>query len=142
MRWLWVYGMLTALVLTLSFARALLFFDATVTAATRIHDAMAACVLRAPLAFFHTNPAGRVLNRWVVVARLPGCAVQIHMFGFGFRLAGWLRSSGLWLVGRASGSQVPFDDAATWQSCTCTCPLVCPHPVLASPNQTHMSTST
>jgi ABC-type multidrug transport system fused ATPase/permease subunit len=33
-------------------------------AATRIHDLMARHVLRAPLAFFHTNPTGRIINRF------------------------------------------------------------------------------
>lgn len=34
------------------------------SAATRMNLEMSARVLRAPLAFFHTNPAGRVLNRF------------------------------------------------------------------------------
>ncbi len=33
-------------------------------AATAMHNAMAYHVLRAPLSFFHTNPTGRVLNRF------------------------------------------------------------------------------
>ncbi len=38
---------------------------APLSAATRIHDAMAKHVLRAPLSFFHTNPTGRIINRCV-----------------------------------------------------------------------------
>jgi hypothetical protein len=38
--------MLAALVLVLSMARSWLFFEASVTAATRVHDQMARCVLR------------------------------------------------------------------------------------------------
>lgn len=63
-RWLMVYGILTAGVITVSLVRSGLFFWATMRAATRIHDTMLVRVLRAPLAFFHTNPAGRVLNRF------------------------------------------------------------------------------
>jgi ABC-type multidrug transport system fused ATPase/permease subunit len=63
-RWLMVYGLLTAGVISVSLLRAAVFFWATIRASTRIHNSMVARVLRAPLAFFHTNPAGRVLNRF------------------------------------------------------------------------------
>jgi ATP-binding cassette subfamily C (CFTR/MRP) protein 4 len=63
-RWLLVYGLLTAGVIVVSLMRSGLFFWATMRAATRLHNSMLLCVLRAPLAFFHTNPAGRVLNRF------------------------------------------------------------------------------
>ncbi|CAI5520236.1 unnamed protein product, partial [Closterium sp. Naga37s-1] len=57
----------TALVLTgvvTSFLRSGLFFRWCVRAASRIHSAMLACVLGSPLAFFHANPIGRILNRF------------------------------------------------------------------------------
>ncbi|GJP67873.1 hypothetical protein CLOP_g24635 [Closterium sp. NIES-67] len=57
----------TALVLTnvvVSFVRSGLFFRWCVRAASRIHSAMLASVLGSPLAFFHANPIGRVLNRF------------------------------------------------------------------------------
>ena len=52
-------------------------------ASTRIHADMVGCVLRAPLSFFHTNPSGRVLNRfsndqvgrWVGVWGVQVCRV-------------------------------------------------------------------
>ena len=43
--------------------RSALFFIAAVQASTHIHDAAALRVMRAPLAYFHTNPVGRMLNR-------------------------------------------------------------------------------
>lgn len=61
--WLWVYGLLTGLVIVLSLLRSVLWFEASVTAATSIHNAMVHKVLRAPLAFYHTNPTGRIVNR-------------------------------------------------------------------------------
>jgi ATP-binding cassette subfamily C (CFTR/MRP) protein 4 len=59
-----VYGLLTAGVMVVSLLRSGLFFWATMRASTRLHSSMLLRVLRAPLAFFHTNPAGRVLNRF------------------------------------------------------------------------------
>lgn len=59
-----MYGLLTAGVITLSLVRSAVFFWATMVASTRMHNGMLLRVLRAPLAFFHTNPAGRVLNRF------------------------------------------------------------------------------
>ncbi|GIM00727.1 hypothetical protein Vretimale_5639, partial [Volvox reticuliferus] len=63
-RWLWVYGMLTGIVIVVAFVRSATFFEATLSAATSIHNAMARRVLRAPLSFFHTNPSGRIVNRF------------------------------------------------------------------------------
>lgn len=62
--WLAVYGGLTGGVIVIALLRASLFFWVTMVAATRMHNNMVLRVLRAPLAFFHTNPAGRVLNRF------------------------------------------------------------------------------
>jgi ABC-type multidrug transport system fused ATPase/permease subunit len=59
-----VYGGLTCGVIVIALLRASLFFWATMVAATRMHNSMVVRVLRAPLSFFHTNPAGRVLNRF------------------------------------------------------------------------------
>ena len=33
-------------------------------AAKRLHDAMLSSILRAPMVFFHTNPLGRIINRF------------------------------------------------------------------------------
>lgn len=33
-------------------------------AAKRLHDAMLGSILRAPMVFFHTNPIGRIINRF------------------------------------------------------------------------------
>ncbi|GFR41482.1 hypothetical protein Agub_g2173, partial [Astrephomene gubernaculifera] len=62
--WLWVYGLLTVIVIILAVFRSAIFFEATLSAATSIHNAMAHRVLRAPLSFFHTNPSGRIVNRF------------------------------------------------------------------------------
>ena len=61
-------------ILAISVARSVVFFLSTLRASTRMHDAMLGRLLRAPLAFFHTNPTGRILNRFrsVVAGRLSG----------------------------------------------------------------------
>jgi ABC-type multidrug transport system fused ATPase/permease subunit len=49
-------------VIVLSVARNLGWFAAALRAGTRLNRRMLACVLRAPLSFFHTTPTGRVMN--------------------------------------------------------------------------------
>ena len=62
--WLAVYGGVTGALVVIALARAQVFFGAAVAASTRLHNDMAAATLRAPLSFFHTTPAGRILNRF------------------------------------------------------------------------------
>jgi ABC-type multidrug transport system fused ATPase/permease subunit len=88
-----VYGGLTAGVIVVALLRASLFFWATIVAATRMHNSMILRVLRAPLSFFHTNPAGRVLNRF-----------SNDQVGFGMGLLGFVRAvmtSGIAARGRS-----------------------------------------
>ena len=44
--------------------RAVAFFDRCVKAAASLHDSAFFRMLRAPLSFFDSNPAGRILNRF------------------------------------------------------------------------------
>lgn len=63
-KWIWVYGLLVAVIIVIAFVRSLLFFNFTFKASSAMHDGVVEHVLRAPLAFFHTNPTGRILNRF------------------------------------------------------------------------------
>lgn len=62
--WIWGYAIMVVCVLAISLARAQLFFVHMLNATTAIHHAMIERVARAPLSFFHTNPTGRILNRF------------------------------------------------------------------------------
>ena len=63
-RWLGGFSCFIVAVLALGAARSFTFFWASYSAATRLHNAVLGRVLRAPLAFFHANSAGRILNRF------------------------------------------------------------------------------
>ena len=63
-RWLRGFSCFIVAVMALGAARSFTFFWASYSAATRLHNAVLARVLRAPLAFFHANSAGRILNRF------------------------------------------------------------------------------
>lgn len=52
------------LVLFLSVIRAMISFASTIKASKQLHDQMSEAVLRAKIAFFDTNPVGRILNRF------------------------------------------------------------------------------
>ncbi|RMZ52713.1 hypothetical protein APUTEX25_000832 [Auxenochlorella protothecoides] len=62
--WIWGYAIMVSCVLAISLVRAQLFFHYTLVASSAMHHAMIERVMRAPLSFFHTNPTGRVLNRF------------------------------------------------------------------------------
>lgn len=58
---------LGVVVIILSSVRAVASFYYTIKASRTLHDGMTKAVLRAPIAFFDTNPLGRVLNRFSAV---------------------------------------------------------------------------
>lgn len=57
------YGGLVAGSLVLSLWRSVAFFVAAIQSSKHLHDAAFQRVLRAPMLFFDSNPAGRILNR-------------------------------------------------------------------------------
>ncbi|XP_066250978.1 ATP-binding cassette sub-family C member 4-like [Euwallacea similis] len=59
-----IYGSLVILVILLTIARSILFFNASMKASKNIHSSMFHCLLQAPMKFFDENPSGRVLNRF------------------------------------------------------------------------------
>ena len=63
-RWLGGFSCFIAAVLALGTVRSFTFFWGSYSAASRLHNAMLGRVLHAPLAFFHANSAGRILNRF------------------------------------------------------------------------------
>jgi ABC-type multidrug transport system fused ATPase/permease subunit len=63
-KWVWVYAIYAISILLVSIVRAQLFFRRCLAAATSLHDEAASRLFGAPLSFFHTNPTGRVLNRF------------------------------------------------------------------------------
>ncbi|KAK7866066.1 hypothetical protein R5R35_013565 [Gryllus longicercus] len=59
-----LYALLVAACALLTTLRALAFFAATMRSARALHDSAFAAVVRSPMRFFDTNPAGRILNRF------------------------------------------------------------------------------
>ena len=62
--WIWVYAIFTGSIVVLSVARAQLFFFSFLDASSSIHENALLRLLHAPLSFYHTNPSGRMLNRF------------------------------------------------------------------------------
>lgn len=58
------YACLTAASSLLPVVRAYLFFQVSIRCSEQLHDKMVNSVLQAPVLFFDTNPAGRILNRF------------------------------------------------------------------------------
>nr|XP_039260100.1 multidrug resistance-associated protein 4-like isoform X1 [Styela clava] len=59
-----IYAVLSAMVFSIVFLRANLHFYICVTSGIHMHKKMFEAILRAPIRFFDTNPAGRILNRF------------------------------------------------------------------------------
>ncbi len=89
--WIWVYSIFVGAILAISIVRAQVFFRSSLRASNSIHRTTLNRILRAPLSFFHTNPSGRILNRFskdlgVIDEQLPQVAfdsLQAGMMVFG-----------------------------------------------------------
>lgn len=99
-----IYGSLVIGALILSTVISFLFFFTLLRASEKLHDKMVTAVIKAPVLFFDTNPAGRILNRF---SKDIGCmddtlppqfllAVQLCLFSFGATLLS--AATNYWLV--------------------------------------------
>ncbi|KAI3903564.1 hypothetical protein MKW98_032218 [Papaver atlanticum] len=59
-----VYAMLSLSQVLVNLANSYWLIKISLSAAKRLHDAMLNSILRAPMVFFHTNPVGRMINRF------------------------------------------------------------------------------
>ncbi|CAI0545474.1 unnamed protein product [Linum tenue] len=59
-----IYALLSLCQVSLTLGTSYWLIIASLRAAKRLHDSMLDTILRAPMLFFHTNPLGRVINRF------------------------------------------------------------------------------
>ncbi|EXC25625.1 ABC transporter C family member 2 [Morus notabilis] len=59
-----IYALLSFAQITVSLGNSCWLIISSLYAAQRLHEAMLNSILRAPMVFFHTNPLGRIINRF------------------------------------------------------------------------------
>ncbi|CAI9089674.1 OLC1v1024292C1 [Oldenlandia corymbosa var. corymbosa] len=62
--YLLVYALLSSGQVLVTFANSFWLIRSSLNAAKRLHDSMLHSILKAPMVFFHTNPTGRIINRF------------------------------------------------------------------------------
>ncbi|XP_050294676.1 ATP-binding cassette subfamily C member 4-like [Anthonomus grandis grandis] len=101
--YIWIYTVLILLAVILTSARSVAFYKVCMEASKRLHKKMFGNILKAPMAFFDSNPSGRILNRFskdmgAVDEVLPKCildTVQIFLvmsgiLGMVFIVSPWM----------------------------------------------------
>lgn len=61
---IYVYTGITLATVFITLARSYLFFSICMKASMKLHNMMFSGITRATMYFFHTNPSGRILNRF------------------------------------------------------------------------------
>ncbi|XP_071921352.1 ABC transporter C family member 12 [Coffea arabica] len=59
-----VYALLSSGQVVVALAKSFWLITSSLNAAKRLHDSMLHSILKAPMVFFHTNPTGRIINRF------------------------------------------------------------------------------
>ncbi|CAI7915933.1 unnamed protein product, partial [Closterium sp. NIES-53] len=102
-----VYSLISLGQVLLTFANQYFLVFFSQRAARRLHDAMLAAILRAPMSFFHTNPVGRLINRFTkdtadidknLAQYTSLCLGGIFQLLSTFALIGVLNTVALWAI--------------------------------------------
>ncbi|CAI5486529.1 unnamed protein product [Closterium sp. Naga37s-1] len=102
-----VYSLISLGQVLLTFANQYFLVFSSQRAARRLHDAMLAAILRAPMSFFHTNPVGRLINRFTkdtadidknLAQYTSLCLGGIFQLLSTFALIGVLNTVALWAI--------------------------------------------
>ncbi|CAH2099847.1 unnamed protein product [Euphydryas editha] len=83
---IYIYTIMVVALVVVSLLRSFMFFTLAMRASTRLHNTMFAAITRAPMRFFHTNPSGRILNRFskdmgAVDEVLPSALLDVLQIG-------------------------------------------------------------
>ncbi|CAH0722626.1 unnamed protein product, partial [Brenthis ino] len=83
---IYIYTAMVLALVVVSLLRSFMFFSMAMDASTRLHNTMFAAITRAPMRFFHTNPSGRILNRFskdmgAVDEVLPAALLDVLQIG-------------------------------------------------------------
>ncbi|KAL3322636.1 hypothetical protein AABB24_039965 [Solanum stoloniferum] len=102
-----VYAILSFSQVFVTLANSFWLIISSLNAAKRIHDSMLLSILRAPMVFFHTNPSGRIINRFAKdlgdidrnVANIGNmCLSQLWQLLSTFVLIGVVSTISLWAI--------------------------------------------
>jgi len=63
-KFLYAYIGITAALVIIATVRSVLFYEVNLRGASQLHERSFHAVLRSPMTFFHTNPLGRILNKF------------------------------------------------------------------------------